>query len=88
MIYGIWSGVITGFSGEIIRVLGLLLMVALALHFYIPAGKWLQGATGLVEELANLIAFVAIAVAVYLISLLVRLLVHRRMKKAAVHSPQ
>ncbi|MGD0649742.1 MAG: CvpA family protein [Verrucomicrobiia bacterium] len=81
LVYGIWSGVITGFSGEIIRVLGLLLMVALALHFYIPAGKWLQGVTGLVEEPANLIAFVAIAVPVYLISLLVRLLVHRRMKK-------
>jgi uncharacterized membrane protein required for colicin V production len=81
LIYGIWSGVRAGFSGEIIRMLGFLLMVALALHVYLSVGKWLQGITGLAEEPANLIAFISIAVVVYLISLLVRRLVHRQMKK-------
>lgn len=82
LIYGIWSGVRTGLSEEIIRVLGLLLAVVLALSFYLPVGKWLQGITGLVEELANLVTFVSIAVAFCLISLLLRPCVRRWMKKA------
>lgn len=73
----------TGFSGEIIRALGLVLMAALALRFYLPVGKWLQGTTGLEEELSNLVAFVAIAVVVYSLSMLVRGLVRRRMKKGS-----
>jgi uncharacterized membrane protein required for colicin V production len=81
LVYGTWSGERAGLSGEFIRLFGLVLMAVLGLTYYLPAGKWLQGATGLVEELANLVAFISIAVAVYLATLLVRLLVHKRMKK-------
>jgi membrane protein required for colicin V production len=81
LMYGIWSGIRTGFSGEIIRVLGLLLMVILAMSFYQPLGRWLQGVSSLTEDLANLLAFLGIAIVVYLIAAAVRLAVHRRMRE-------
>jgi uncharacterized membrane protein required for colicin V production len=81
LVYGIWSGIRAGLSGELIRLFGLVLMAVLGLTYYLPVGKWLQGVTGWVEELANLVAFISIAVAVYLATLLIRLVVHKRMKK-------
>ena len=81
LLYGIWSGIRNGFSGEVLRVLGLLGMAGLALGFYVGAGKWLQSLRGWAIEFANLIAFVAMAVAVYLASLLARVVVHRLMKR-------
>lgn len=83
LMYGIWSGIRTGFAGEIIRVLGLLLMVILAMSFYQPLGRWFQSVSSLTEELANLLAFLGIAIVVYLITAAVRLAVHRRMKDLA-----
>ncbi len=79
--YGIWSGIRTGLSGEILRVFGIILMAVLGLGYYLPLGNWLQQQTGLVEEFAHLVAFVSIAVAVYLVSLLIRILVHKKLKK-------
>jgi uncharacterized membrane protein required for colicin V production len=81
LIYGVWNGVRTGLSGEIIRVIGLVLMVLLALSFYIPVGKWLQQRTQWAEEPANLAAFLGIAIGVYLISVIARVTAHRWMKK-------
>ncbi len=81
LLYGIWSGLRTGFSGEIIRVLGLVLMVVLALAFYLPVGAWLQRQTNLTDELANLLAFLSIAVVVYVIIAAVRVAVHRRVQQ-------
>jgi uncharacterized membrane protein required for colicin V production len=83
LMYGIWSGIRTGFAGEIIRVLGLLLMVILAMSFYQPLGQWFQSVSSLTEDLANLLAFLGIAITVYLITAVVRLAVHRRMKEMA-----
>jgi uncharacterized membrane protein required for colicin V production len=81
LLYGVWSGLRTGFSGEIIRVLGLVLMVVLALAFYLPLGAWLQHQTNLTDELANLLAFLSIAVVVYVIATAVRMAVHRRVQQ-------
>lgn len=81
LVYGVWSGVRTGLLGEIIRVAGLVLMVALALQFYNTLGQWLRARSNLAVELANLISFVGIAVVVYLLALLARRAAHRRMMK-------
>ncbi len=83
LIYGVWSGVRRGLSGEIIRVIGLIAMVFLALSFYIPVGKWLKAATGWAEEPANLAAFLAIAVSVHVVAVFVGARIHRRMKKGS-----
>jgi membrane protein required for colicin V production len=81
LIYGIVAGVRNGLSGEIILVLGLLLMVALALSFYADVGEWLRRVTGLILEVANLVAFVSIAVIVYVVTIVVRKVVHRKLKQ-------
>lgn len=81
LIYGVVAGVRHGFSGEIILVLGMLLMVALAMSFYASVGEWLQSVTSLTVELANLVAFVSIAVLVYIVTVAVRLAVHRKLKE-------
>ena len=81
LVYGIWSGVRNGFSGEVLRVVGLVLMVVLALTLYVPTGKWLHSVSNWAIEVANLVAFVTIAVVVYVVSLLTRRLAHKRMKK-------
>jgi hypothetical protein len=62
-------------------VVGIALMVVAAVHLYIPAGERLHGWTDLAEEPAKLVAFVAIAVMVYLVSLIVRNFVAGRVKK-------
>ncbi len=81
LLYGIWSGLRAGFSGEIIRVLGLVLMIVLALAFYLPLGAWLQRVSNLTVELANLLAFLSIAVVVYAAATAVRVAVHRRLQE-------
>jgi uncharacterized membrane protein required for colicin V production len=81
LIYGIVAGVRNGLSGEIILVLGLLLMVALALSFYAGVGEWLRRITGLTVEVANLVAFVSIAVLAYVVTIVVRKVVHRKLKQ-------
>jgi uncharacterized membrane protein required for colicin V production len=81
LLYGLWSGTRTGLSGEIIRVLALLLMIAAALHFYQPLGAWLSARSGLVKEVADLVAFVGIALLIYAVSLLLRAWIQRRRRK-------
>ena len=81
LIYGAWSGLRAGLTGEIIRVIGLVLMIVLAFQFYEPFGNWLQLHSALNVEAANLVAFVSIAVVVHLIALAARLATHRRMQK-------
>lgn len=80
LLWGFWRGIRIGFFGEILRVVGLVSMVAAALHFYIPAGDWLQRTAKLPEEPARLTAFVVIAVVVYLVVNRLRNAVHMRMK--------
>jgi membrane protein required for colicin V production len=81
LLYGVWSGLRAGLTGEIIRVIGLVLMIVLAAEFYLPAGNWLQAHSRLGEEPAYLIAFVSIAVVVHLIALAARLATHKQMQK-------
>ena len=81
LIYGIWSGVRNGLTGELIMLAGYVLMVVLALHWYVAAGRGLCDLTGMTEELSGLVAFVGIALAVYLLARLVRTVTHRWMKK-------
>ncbi len=81
LLYGAWSGLRAGLTGEIIRVIGLVLMIVLAVEFYLPAGNLLQTHSRLDPELANLLAFVAIAVVVHLIALAARLATHKQMQK-------
>jgi uncharacterized membrane protein required for colicin V production len=79
--YGVWSGVRAGLMGEIIRLVGLVLMVVLALQFFDPLGGWLQATAGGDRELWKLAAFVGIAVTVFLATLGVKAVTHRWMKK-------
>jgi uncharacterized membrane protein required for colicin V production len=81
LLFGIWSGLRTGLVGELIRLVGLVAMAALALWLYQPVGHWLHGKSGMAEELANLAAFLTLATAVYAVSVGVRAWLHRRMKK-------
>lgn len=81
LLFGVWSGLRAGLSGEIIRVIGLVLMIVLAAEFYLPAGNWLRTHSQLGEEFAYLVAFVSIAVTVHLVALAVRLATHRQMQK-------
>ena len=81
VLYGIWSGVRMGLFGEIIRVIGLVAMVVAALRSYIPLGDWVRSITKMPEEPARLLAFVLVAVAVYLAVRAVGNFVHGRLKK-------
>jgi uncharacterized membrane protein required for colicin V production len=86
LLYGVWSGLRAGLTGEIIRVIGLVLMVLLAVELYQPAGDWLQNHSQLTDETAHLLAFVSIAVVVYLLAVAVRLAMHRRMQQFKLRS--
>jgi len=81
LLYGVWSGVRAGLTGEVIRVVGLILMVVVALASYQSAGDWMAAHSMMPVETAELLAFLSIAVVVYLISMAVRLAMHRRMKE-------
>jgi len=81
LLYGIWSGLRAGLTGEIIRVIGLVLMIVLAIEFYLPAGDWLQSQFHMDSEVSYLLAFVGIAVVVHLIALAIRLATHKEMQK-------
>jgi membrane protein required for colicin V production len=81
ILYGLWSGLRTGLFGEILRVAGLVAMVVAAMRSYIPLGDWVRSRTKMTEEPARLLAFVLVAVAVYLAMRAVRNFVHGRLKK-------
>lgn len=85
VLYGLYSGIRNGLAAELITALGLVLMVAAAIGFYDLIGRWLQGRTGWDIELANLVAFVGIAVAVFSLTFAVKIIVHRK-RKATVFS--
>src|ERR1039458_5295 len=79
LFYGVWSGIRAGLMGEIIRVIGLVLMIVLAVQFHQPVGDWIGENSSLPDAAAQLIAFVSIVVMVYLITLWVRLATRKRM---------
>lgn len=81
LVYGAWSGTRTGLSGELLRALSLVLMVAVAVFFYEPVGRWLRRSFNWPVEPGNLVAFVGLAVAVYAVMLIVRLALHQRLTR-------
>ena len=81
LLYGLWSGIRTGLAGEILRVLGLLLSVLVALNGYRSAGAWLRTRAGLAEEPANLGAFIGLAVIVALLALIARQIIRRSTRR-------
>ena len=81
LLYGVWGGLRAGLTGEIIRVIGLVVMIVLAIEFYLPAGNWLQSHVRLDTDSASLIAFVSIALVVHLVALAARLAMHKQMQK-------
>ena len=86
LFYGVLSGIRAGLTGEIIRVIGLVLMVILALEFHEPVGDWLSANSPFPDEAAQLIAFVSIALVVYLITVAIRLRTKKRMQELKVGS--
>ena len=81
LLYGGWSGIRAGLTGEIIRVIGLILMVVLAVEFQEPLGNWINAHSSLPDEGAHLVAFVGIALAVYLVTLAIRLATRKQMQE-------
>jgi uncharacterized membrane protein required for colicin V production len=79
LLYGVWSGIRAGLTGEIIRVIGLVMMFVLAVEFHQPVGVWLNANSPLPDDVCQLVAFVSIAVVVYLITLWIRLATRKRM---------
>ena len=84
VLYGVWSGIRAGLTGEIIRVVGLVLMIVLASEFDESVGGWLYANFSLPGESARAVAFVSIAVVVYLITLAIRLRTSKRMQELKV----
>ncbi len=81
LFYGVWSGIRAGLTGEIIRVIGMVLMLVIASEFHQSLGDWIYANSPLPEAGAQLIAFVSIAVVVYLITLWIRLATRKRMQE-------
>jgi len=81
LLYGVWSGLRRGLSGELVTTLGLVLMVVLAISFYAVTGTWLAQRTGLELSVADVIAFVGIALVVYALALAVKRVLHRKLKR-------
>lgn len=81
MFYGVWSGIRAGLTGEIIRVIGLVLMIVVAVRLHHPVSDWLSANSPLPHDTAQLIVFVSIAVVVYLISVWIRLATRKRMQE-------
>jgi uncharacterized membrane protein required for colicin V production len=81
LFYGVWSGIRAGFTGEIIRVIGLVMMFVLAVQFHQSVGDWLNANSPLPNDASQLVAFVSIAVVVYLITLWIRLATRKRMQE-------
>jgi membrane protein required for colicin V production len=79
--YGVWSGIRTGLTGELIRAAGWVLTVTLAVRFYQPVGQWLSGKLNMETEVGHLVAFIAIALGMYAVQVMVRTLVHKRVKR-------
>ncbi len=87
VLYGLWAGLRSGLTGEIIGVLGLVLMITLSLQFHTDVGPVLQRFMGWSDaELANLVAFAGIAVLVYVVTILVKRSVHESVLKMKLAS--
>ena len=82
LVFGLWDGLRTGALGEMIRFGSWVLMIWLAVKYYVQAGDWFRAQSRVAEEPARLIAFVAIIIGVYIVSFFIRRLVHHLMQKS------
>lgn len=82
--YGVWSGIRRGFMGELMSVVGVVLMLYLSLKFYAPLGELLRAYLGFAIEPANLTAFVVISILVYLAAFSMSEYLHDKMKRGGV----
>lgn len=81
LIYGMWSGIRAGLSGEIIGLVGFVLMVVVAAQFCQPVGECLCNWLSLGDNWAGLLGFVVIAGVIYVLTVVVRRAVHARFSK-------
>jgi uncharacterized membrane protein required for colicin V production len=81
LIYGMWSGVRTGLTGELIRGAGWIATVVVGLHFYQPFGQWFAETFQTALEFGHLMAFGSIIAGMYFLQLGIRALVHKRVKR-------
>lgn len=86
LLYGVWSGVRNGLVGEILWTVGMVTMVLVAVNFYEPVGNWLGSIVSVNLELAHLIAFIGLALIVYILTLSIRQVLHNRMKNKGLLS--
>ncbi len=80
LFYSVWGGLRSGLSGELVMTIGLVLMIGLAAWLFHPAGNWLTEHAHLNHDIADLVAFVGIALVVYVIALTIRQILRRKMK--------
>ncbi len=81
LLYGVWSGLRSGLSGEIVTTVGLVVMVVLAISFYAVSGAWLAEQAGLDLPVAEVVAFVGIALTVYAVAFVVKRVLHQKLKR-------
>jgi uncharacterized membrane protein required for colicin V production len=78
LVIGLWNGMRTGFSAEVLRAVGLVLGVIAGVRYYAAAGQWLAKYFELLPERANVLMFVAIVLGVHMVFGLVRMAVGHR----------
>ena len=87
VLYGLWAGIRAGLTGEIIGVVGLVLMIWLSLQFHTNAGDLLRSLMGWSDVgFSNLVGFAGIAAAVWVLTYIARRKVHERMLKLKLAS--
>jgi membrane protein required for colicin V production len=87
VLYGVWAGIRAGLTGEIIGVVGLVLMIWLAIQLHTFVGELLRSLMGWSDvEFSNLVAFAGIAIVVWVVTFVARRKVHERMLKLTLAS--
>ncbi len=79
--YGVWNGIRTGLSGELVRAIGLVAMIVIALMTFQPVGTWFEQQTGMAIAWAYLVGFISVAIVILVIAESVRVILHRRLKQ-------
>jgi uncharacterized membrane protein required for colicin V production len=78
--YGVYDGIRTGFSGEILRVVGWVSMIAVAALTYKDTAPWLMHHFDMEKTAAELSMFIGIAMLTWAAILVVRRIIHQRLK--------
>jgi len=76
---GMFQGFRRGLSGELARLISIVVAFALGLHFYHPFGLWLSAHTRLSEQPAHALAFITAIIAAIVTMILLRIVLKRVM---------